>query len=64
MLREPLLAKNDDVISVSLCAKLTRIKFTKTKTSYNKTLTRFHLTMYGIGNTIGAGIFALTGLAV
>ena len=63
MSTEPLLAKNDDV-TVSFCKKLTRIKFAKTKTSYNKTLTRFHLTMYCIGNTIGAGIFALTGLAV
>jgi APA family basic amino acid/polyamine antiporter len=31
---------------------------------FHRTLTRFHLTMYGVGSIIGAGIFALTGLAV
>eukprot|EP00347_Sterkiella_histriomuscorum_P001735 403370887 len=32
------------------------------KVQYKRMLQRHHLTMFGIGNTIGAGIFALTGL--
>jgi amino acid permease len=60
-INEPFLQKGDSWIQ-----KLTKVKpetITKTST-YKKHLTRFHLTMYGVGNTIGAGIFALTGIAV
>lgn len=32
--------------------------------NYQRSLTRLTLTLYGIGNTIGAGIFALIGVAV
>jgi len=30
---------------------------------YKKTLSRWHLTMFALGCTIGAGVFALTGVA-
>jgi amino acid transporter len=33
------------------------------KSNYSKVLSRKELVLYGIGNTIGAGIFALTGIA-
>lgn len=44
--------------------KVTRVKHENTETEYKRTLTRYHLTLFGLGNTIGAGIFALSGIAV
>jgi len=49
----------------TLFEMVTRKKLTQTSSgNFKKTLTRYHLTMYGVGTTIGAGIFALTGIAV
>ena len=57
---------NSDKITQSWWHKLTKLKPKEviTQSGYKKTLNRFQLTLYGIGNTIGAGIFALTGIAV
>ena len=62
------LLNNDDSnkVTQSWWHKLTKLKpkEVNTQSGYKKTLNRFQLTLYGIGNTIGAGIFALTGIAV
>jgi APA family basic amino acid/polyamine antiporter len=60
-MNDPLL----DTPKLSTLAKMSKVKTQwDFKSGYQAVLTRYHLIMYGIGSTIGAGIFALTGVAV
>jgi amino acid permease len=50
----------------TLFEKMSRLKsvdLDKKSTKTNSELSRSALTMFGVGGTIGAGIFALTGIA-
>ncbi len=49
---------------MAFVGKVTKVKHSTEIMEYKRHLTRFHLTMFGLGNTIGAGIFALSGIGV